>query len=145
MVWLLLIEQPNAMLSLAWVRYVGVAIIAYRILEIFLFVLNWVFAQEGDLLHGVRRSLAGFILNIFEVALCTSIVLILTDCVVVPDSQWGVVYKNLTASFGLSLVPTVDSTCCRVIAHFQLTTAGILLTAAVASLVGGILRKEKNQ
>lgn len=140
-VWLAFIKLPVEPLSVAWVRYIGAAFAIYRVLEFLIFGLHWVFVARGKL-HAVRRSLAGFVLNLVEVALYTSITLILIDCAPPTGSQWAVMYQNLAATFGLGLAPTAAACCCRVMTHLELITAGTLVSITIASLVGGVLREE---
>lgn len=141
--WLSLIKLPVSLLSETWARNLGVLIAAYRILEIVLFALHWVFVTEDERLHGVRRSLAGFLLNIVEISLYTSIALLLMQCETAVESQWAMVYSNIKATFGLSLPQTANNPICHVSAHSQLVAASILLPLVVASLVGGLLRNTK--
>jgi len=141
--WLSLIKHPVSLLSETWIRNLGALIAAYRVLEIVLFALHWVFVAEDEKLHGVRRSLAGFLLNIVEVSLYASIALLLTQCASAVKSQWAIVYNSIKATFGLSLPQTVDNLVCHVSAHIQLVAASILLSLVVASLVGGLLRNTK--
>jgi len=145
LVWICFIWFPSEMLSGAWVKYMGVIIVGYRVSEIVLFALHWVFVSEMERLHGIRRSLAGFILNMIEIALYISIVVILMGCEVQAESQWEVFYNHLSATFGLSLPLTAKLTSCRVVAHAQLVISAVLLSIVIASLVSGILRKEKHE
>jgi hypothetical protein len=144
LLWISFIWWPNELLSEAWARYIGVAVAGYRVSEIMLFALHWIFVSETEKLHSIRRSLAGFILNIVEIALYTSLVVIFTNCEVQAESQWHIVYSHLSAAFGLSLPPTAQPVGCRMVAHAQLAVSSVLFSIAVASLVGGVLRGEKH-
>jgi hypothetical protein len=139
--WLLVITIPIQPLSFWLVRLIAALLAAYRVLEIFLFSLHWTFVAKAKL-HGVRRSLASFILNLLEVALYSSIIIILAACAPPSASTWTVVYDNLRAVFSLGLPATEAFTVCRIIGHFELVIAGTLLLITVASLVGGVLRGE---
>jgi hypothetical protein len=79
--WLTLIRTPTADTSFAeWMRYVGVSIALYHLtINILVFALHWTFVANGTL-ENFRRSLAGFFVNLFEVALFSTIVLILLGC-----------------------------------------------------------------
>lgn len=145
LVWISLIWRQNEVLSDAWALRIGIAIAVYRLADIMLFALHWIFVAETEKLHSIRRSLAGFILNIVEISLCTSVVVILTNCQIQTESQWDIVYNHLSAAFGLSIPATGQAACCRVVAHAQLIVSAVLLAIAVASLVGGVLRGEKHK
>lgn len=145
LVWIYFIWFPSEMLSSVLVKYMGVIIAGYRVSEIVLFALYWVFVSEMEKLHSIRRSLAGFILNMVEIALYMSIVVMLIDCEIQAKSQWKVLYNHLSATFGLSLPLTAELTSCRVVAHTQLVVSAVLLSIVIASLVSGILRKEKHE
>lgn len=92
-------------------------------------------------MHAIRRSLVMFIVNIFELSLYSTVVLILINCSEKIYSQWLILYENLSANFSLSLSPSINSTCCSITTHFQLITAAALISITIASLVRG-LREE---
>jgi hypothetical protein len=143
--WLLVIDREVPWLSQPWVRGIAMAIAAYRIFEILIFALHWVFSAKDEQLHSTRRSLALFLINIIEISLLTSVILTLAGCQTGASSTWSLVYNNLAASFGLSLVQTSGPSVCSFGVHAQVIIAGMLLSIAVASLVGGVLRSEKTR
>lgn len=143
LLWVALIEVSAPPLSTVYARRLGVVIATYPIVEVTLFTLHWVFVEEEETLHSVRRSLAGFTLNLIEIALYASVVRILAACVPRLDSPWHVVHENLKVTFTLSYPSTTEVACCHVVSHGQLAVAAMLISVVVASLVNGVLRKEK--
>ena len=123
--------------------WLGVALALYRVSEIFLFSVHWVFAARKDL-SATRRSLAGFLVNLLELSVFFTVLSILRRC---SDSQnrWTIWYEHLRSIWTLELVPTSGSRSCRVFGHYEVVVAGALLLIVVASLVGGVLRREKAQ
>lgn len=123
-------------------RAIGGIVALYRVLEIALFALHWVFVSTSPL-HGTRRSLAQFVANLFEVAALSSIALTLWNCQVGTGSAWGSLYSHLASVFTLGVVPVSDSRPCQFVAHAELVTAALLLSVAVASVIGGLVRGEQ--
>lgn len=141
LVWSSLIYVDFSLFKTTIFRNLGAGVAIYFILEIFFFSLKWTFVDR-DPIHSTRRALAGFILNIFEVAIYSTIALILLDCTDKTKSQYDIIYDNLSDSFNLTLYLTDNIRCCKVVAHIELITVTILITIAIAALVGGVLRKE---
>lgn len=141
--WLGLIDRP-----LWWIfdtplaRFAGLAIVLYRLTEIFVFALHWVLVADGRL-GAIRRSLAGFVVNVCELALWSPIAFLLAGCVVSPTHRLKLVYDHLRAVWSLELVNSnAPGLCCNLLSHYEIIVAGTLLLIVVASLVGGVLREE---
>jgi hypothetical protein len=143
-VWLSVVRRPLVpVLASPIVAAIGILFLFLRATELFFFSLHWVFAARGDL-ESVRRSRASFFMNLAEIAILLSIMSFLAGCA--HSSPWLEFVDNLSAIFTLTPVdhPTGVSFC-GFQAYYQLVLAGLVLTITVASLVGGVLRNEKNE
>ncbi len=141
--WLGFIESP-----VWWIfetriaRFAGSAIVLYRVTEVFVFALHWILAAEGRL-GAIRRSLAGFVVNLCELAVWFPIAFLLVGCVASPIHKLRLAYDHLHAVWSLELANTSPGGLfCRVFSHYEIIVAGTLLLIVVASLVGGVLREE---
>jgi hypothetical protein len=108
----------------------------YRPLEMFMFLVNWIFAHE-DPLHSYKRSLAGFGLNVVEIVLYFAAAYVAAGCV---DSVAVSVYSSLRTV--VTIGPTVvcdSSTCIRCVGLLaaQIVVAYFLILVVVASAIGG--------
>jgi hypothetical protein len=121
--------------------WLGIGLALYRISEIFLFAVHWVFAAKKDL-SATRRSLAGFLVNLLELSVLFTVLSILGRC---SDtvSRWTIWNEHLRSIWTLELIPTSGSQSCRVFAQYEVVVAGALLLIVVASLVGGVIRPER--
>jgi hypothetical protein len=142
--WIAVIRWSVPGLATTPIRVIGAFVAIYFIVEILIFSVHWVFVETARL-HSVARSLAAFIVNLLEIGLLSSIALVLLDCAPSSTSQWTIVYQHLATTFGLQLMPTVSRAVCGAVTHLELITAGTVLTIAVASLVGGVLRDAVGQ
>ena len=123
------------------VRYVAVIIPSYRLIDISLFALHWVFVESRHL-EQPRRSLAGFIGNLFEVSIFVTIAQVLTSTPQAGTSVWSTLTTNIAGVFALQ--PTVDSSVGGVstwIARCQSAIAWFLLIIVVANLIGAVVRQ----
>ena len=142
--WLALIDTaPHPLLRDAGFRICGAAVVLYVVTELFLFSLHWTFVDTGKL-HAVRRSLAGFLLNLVEIAFYFSIAFSLLACPGPSTTQWGLLYDNVRAVFTLQLPIDAPAPRCRTLAHYEVIVAATLLVIVIASLVGEVVRKEKD-
>lgn len=125
-----------------WLIVVVVVLFSYRLAEIIVFTLNWIFVHEVKV-HLYRRSIAGFLLNLFEIALYVAIIGTLRGCLLEPAGGCELVYTHLVGIFTLS--PAVlDTSCyaCQALSTVELFASLLLLLVVLAGLVGEILRGE---
>ena len=134
--WLALITHSVPVLAAGPVRFIGAAFAIYRVVEIGLFSLDWVFVAQGRL-QSERRSLACFLVNLFEVAVFSSIAAILGGCLG-PLPTLSVLYNSLVAIFGLGLVEVGPGCACLVIAHTELLVAATVISVVLANLIGSV-------
>lgn len=140
--WVSLLDNPlHPAFTTLIARLVGVVVALYFITELLIFALHWTFVATGEL-HAVRRSLAGFLVNLFEVALLFSVALSLAGCQ--SHRGWTGVYENVRSVFKLELSTTARGPSCQVLGHYEVVVAATLLVIVIASLVGAVARSEKN-
>jgi hypothetical protein len=123
-------------------RIVGAWFAVYLMIDIFVFTVKWIFVDIVPL-EDVRRSLFFFFINIFEIALFSSIALILFRCT--SKSPWCAVYESLRSIFKIELFEISDH-CTHVskfVIHFQLIVGVLLILIVIAGLAGSI-RKGKD-
>lgn len=116
--------------------YPIIVIFSYRIFDIFIFILAWITEKEVRL-HGYRRSIAGFLLNIVEVAIYFSILAIwsggLRD-----STKLNIFYKYMVGI--LTLCP--PGTECTILSLGELVVSAFLILVVLGALVGALLRGE---
>ncbi len=141
-VWISLINHPPlSILASRPVQVIGIILALYPVTELLIFSLHWTFVASEPLV-AIRRSLAAFLLNLFEIAIYFSIVFILAQCEQPEKLGWTAVYDSVKSIFNTELIVVADTRCCNLLAHYELVIAVILLAIVIASLVGGVLRKE---
>jgi hypothetical protein len=141
--WVTFIDSPvHPVFTNRFFRFVGCVIALYLVTELFLFSLHWTFVATGKL-HSVRRSLAGFLVNLFELALYFSIIFNLAGCQKNYTKGWNAVYENLNSVFNLELVAVREIAVCRIAAHYETVIAATLLVIVIASLVGAVVRPDE--
>jgi hypothetical protein len=142
--WLSLINNPPMpFMSSHSARVVGAWVAVYLMTDIFVFTLKWIFVDTPPV-EDVRRSLFFFFINIFEIALFSSVALILFGCA--SKSPWCSVYESLRSIFKIELFEISDH-CTRAgkfVIHFQLI-AGVLLILVVIAGLAGSIRKGKDE
>jgi len=145
-IWFSIIDAAlHPLLRAAGFRVLGVGIVLYVVTDLFLFSLHWTFVDTGRL-HAIRRSLAGFLLNLIEIALYFSIAFSLLACPAPSTKHWTLLYDNLRAVFTLQLaIDAKEAPTCYLLAHYEVIVAATLLIIVIASLVGEVVRKEKDQ
>jgi hypothetical protein len=142
--WLSLINiPPMPFMSSCSARVVGAWFAVYLMIDIFVFTVKWIFVDNAPV-EDVRRSLFFFFINIFEIALFSSIALILFGCT--SKSPWCAVYESFRSIFKIELFEISDH-CTHVgkfVIHFQLI-AGVLLILVVIAGLAGSIRKGKDE
>lgn len=143
--WLMMIRNSVALMSGPMIQFSGIVICSYRLGEIFVFTLHWIFAAEGEKLHDTRRSLALFFLNLIELAIYVAIIFVLRHCLAYEQSQWNLALDIFGASFSFSPMESIRSGYCSAVDFGRVVLASLLISVAIASLIGGVLREEKSR
>jgi hypothetical protein len=142
--WLALIDvHVLSILTHGIAVVVGATIAALRIADILVFSLHWMFVAERPL-KGYRRSLAGFVLNLFEVAVYTTIAMVLAGADSSLSARWGLLKANIGRAFRLD-GSAFDgaSGWIAIFAGFELVVAWFLIIVIIANVVGGVFRGEQ--
>lgn len=143
LLWIALIEWP-VLTTTAWIVF-GLLVVFYRVLEILLFTLHWLFVAEGPV-QSYRRSLLGFLINLCEIGIFFTIAYLLLGCFETPKGAWSALLENLSSAFSLEKVSGLhQARWIQVIAWFQLAICWVLVVLIVANVVGAIGRGEKTQ
>lgn len=141
--WLFMVNRPAHPIFASQIFQVpGFFAALYPITELFLFSLHWTFVATGEL-HSIRRSLAAFLLNLFELAIYFSIAFALAGCSKNYTAGWAAFYDNFRSIFNLELVAVRETAVCQFSAHYEIVVAATLLVIIIASLVGAVVRPEK--
>lgn len=121
-----------------------VALVTYRLLEIVVFVLNWILVSEGnEKLHSYRRALVGFFLNLIELAIYTTIIARFFSCWYMPASGLEAVIASLSNLVSIGGGGGLPKGClCFGFSLVKAFGAWTIVAVTIASLVGGILREE---
>lgn len=140
-VWLALVDVRVEWASTAAVRYFGVAVVGYRVFEIAIFCLSWVFASAGETLHSARRSIAMLFVNLIEIALATSVAVLMIGCA--SQSPLSTLYAHLSAAFSMGPPAHNAGIACSIASHGQLVASYLIVFVLLGSLIGAIIRKDK--
>lgn len=140
--WLALVNLlPHPVFATGALQAVGLIIVAYHlIIDIFAFALHWAFVADGPL-ENYRRSLAGFIGNVFEIALFSTIALVVMGCCGT-GGRWALLGEQLKSIFQFEPVSCGVSWTCRTIPVATILMGGFLLLIVFANLAGGLSRGE---
>jgi len=129
----------------AFMKWLGISIFVYRIGDILIFTLNWIFVHDVRL-QMYRRSIAGFFLNLGELAIYMSVISLLGNCTSKHIGKYELIYEHLSGILSFSL-PKLE-TClplCQILSAAELFLSVLLILVVIAGLVGGILRKEVSE
>jgi len=122
-------------------RSVITVVAAYRLIEIMLFALHWVFVDRRPV-KDFRRSLLAFCLNLLELALFTTLILFY-HAGGYTSTRWRLLYELSSSVFSQSLPTTVgDDSVTRILLHVAIVEAWLLLLVVLAVVVSGITRGE---
>jgi hypothetical protein len=139
-VWLATIRVP-LLTSAFWIP-LGAIIALYRPTEIAVFSTHWLLVERGPV-KDYRRSLACFLLNLFEVGVLGSVVYMLLGSFGSASSPWHVFQLSLAATFTLGtpehLSPLGTS---YAVAVFLRLVAWVVAAPILANIVGRISRSE---
>jgi hypothetical protein len=142
-VWLGVVQLPlHPFLFSPLARLLGFVASLYVIAELFVFMLHWVFAANAPL-HSKRRSLALFIANIPQLAVFFAIMFVLAGCRSDAIAWYDLLVEHLGALVKLDAIPFQRWSHCWWFAHFELLMGTMVLTIVIASLVGAIVRDER--
>lgn len=127
----------------AVIIYMATFVFAYRSVEISIFLLEWIFVAETAI-HSYRRSVAGFLVNVFEISLISTYFSWLLKCNSF-DNVWEMLYAHLQANFTFS-PPSAAShkLSCIGLASTELVLSVLIVLAALASIVGHLSREQTN-
>jgi hypothetical protein len=140
-VWLVLIQIP-VLTSGVWMT-IGAVVALYRPLEIAVFGLQWLLSTSAKV-HSIRRSVAGFILNLIEVGLFCAVAYLVLGSFGPGATTWSVVLTSLAAVFSQELPPELSrDVWTRAIGLFQVAASWLLLVGTISVAIGGISRGEK--
>lgn len=113
----------------------------YRLFEILVFILNWIFVHEVPV-HSYRRSIAGFFLNVVELSLYVSVISLLGGCVPTPIGKYALIHEHLVGIFTLNLPKMKTYPGCQVLSSGEFFLSLLLILVVISSLVGAIARGE---
>jgi hypothetical protein len=139
-IWLTAVRSGPEYLQVGALRYLGIALIGYVALELFVFCLYWIFVS--DPVASLRRSLAMFFVNIFELSILFAIASQLMGCLP-RRSPWESFYDHLSGVFRLSLVGIDAGGACKAAGHIELIVAVALMTIVIAGAIGASIPSEK--
>lgn len=117
--------------------YLIIVFFSYRIFEICIFILAWIFVRKKELLHDYRRSIAGFLVNIVEVTTYFSIITIWSGDLKDSD-KLNIFYKHIVGILTLSPPDTE----CTILSLGELFVSVFLILVIIGALVGELARKE---
>ncbi len=124
-----------------WARVPGVLAL-YRPAEIFLLAVTWVFVDESPL-HGYRRSLVGYLVNLGEVVVAFAAAYLATGCA---RGVRVALYSSLRTLVTIGPVSTAEppsSTIGGLLLASQIVISYFLLVVVIASVVGALDRRER--
>ncbi|MHA1938850.1 MAG: hypothetical protein ACW97O_11630 [Candidatus Thorarchaeota archaeon] len=123
-------------------KFFGGVISGYFILELFVFSLDWIFVAKPPL-ESHRRSLGTYILSLIQITLFFSIFFSHTNCIEPYQPSFGLIIENIKSFISLQSMEVPDSGLCQVASNFRLLTGVTFMAIIFASLVGVIVRPEK--
>jgi hypothetical protein len=138
----LLFLAPN---NPRWALFPIAVYCIWRLLEIFVFALHWVFVAR-DPVESFRRSLFAFLVNVLEVALFTSILMVIAQCTDRGVTRGQLLYSNLKSIFSFSVPPDFGTgAVCWLLPRAEVTIGWVLLLIALAVVISGITRGEHDR
>ena len=129
----------------SWLRLLVVVYCFWGLAEIVVVAMRWIFVAR-DPVESLRRSLAAFILTVFEVALLSSVLIFLLGCKPPELSTAQLLYNHVVSIFTLS-VPSITGSApaCSFVAHTQVVIGWLLLLIVLTVVAGGITRDERDK
>ncbi len=116
----------------------------YRIFDIFVFSLNWIFATgRKEKIHDSRRSLVGFLLNMVEVALYFSLIDIV--CGFGPKDSIKIKLNIFYKYMGGILTLSPPDSKFVLLSLAELFMAVLLILVVFGALVGALQREELDE
>ena len=145
LIWIALLGLiQNPVLAEPLPRHLGAGLLLILIADLFLFCLDWIFAEKKKL-DSTRRSLATFLVALVEIAAFSTIVLVLLGCASDGSSAGDLLHRHLIAIIRFDVPPTQSTASCMVVAHGSFLVGLTVLGIVIASLVGGIARGEERR
>ena len=117
--------------------YLIIVFFSYRIFEISIFILAWIFVKKEELLHDYRRSISSFLVNIVEVATYFSIITIWSGGLK-DYTKVNIFYKHVVGILTLSPPDTE----CTILSLVELFVSVFLILVIIGALVGALAREE---
>src|SRR5574341_867537 len=114
-------------------------IIFWRVGEVFVFALNWVFVHTGPVIS-YKRSLAGFGINIAEIVVYFAIAYLQAKCVKTP-SIFSALYSSLRTVVTIGPDNVVQSGYCGALIIIQIAVAYFLAIVVIAIIVGSLNKR----
>jgi len=143
LIWFLLLPSiPYQIYNNTLYRILGSVISGYFILELFMFSLDWIFVAKPPL-ESHRRSLGTYILSLIQITLFYSIFFSHANCIEPYQSSMGLVIENIKSFVSLQLIQVPDCGLCQAASNFRLLNGVTLMAIIFASLVGVIVRPQK--
>lgn len=127
------ISQNQLVVVLIWI------IILWRIGEVLIFALNWVFIHSGGVIS-YRRSLAGFGVNIGEIIVYFALAYWWAGCVVEKGTIFTALYSSLRTVVTIGPTLIYETGGCGALIMSQITIAYFLAVVVIANVVGSIRR-----
>lgn len=137
-------SSADSVFSSLMFRIVGSFIAGYFIVELFFFLLDWIFVDRLEI-ENFRRSLATLIVSSVEAALLFTVLLSLGGCLQYSYTPLGSAYNNWQYLLKLEVVPVTDSQWCEILAQSQWLLGMLLVGVIIASLLGPIVRPEREK
>ena len=132
---LALLPDPTSVPGFVYIS-IGVGAL-YRIFEVMLFALHWIFVDRRPV-KDFRRSLLAFGLSLIELAIFTTLILFWCTGGFV-GSRWDLLYQVAGAVFSQSL-PKIAGLGAQFLLHAVVVESWLLLLVVIAVVVSGITR-----
>lgn len=125
-----------------WTWLVVLAVIwpVYRICEIFVFLVGWVFVHEGPL-HSIQRSLLSFFLNLFELSFLFGALEISVGAGLPQTGKSTYYFQGLVDIISIAS-PTIQISVQGVLEATRFFISLLLVLIVVGSLAGSMVRRE---
>ena len=141
--WLGFVMNPlSQVLSLPITQSMGAALALYPPTELLLFSLDWVFSAPRAL-RSYRRSLATFLLALVEVATYFTIAYTLAGCHLPFANAVANMTGSLFSLMRLQVFEAGGNSICSIMSHYQFVVGVWIIGIVVASLVGAVVRGER--
>jgi len=143
LIWFVILPYlPPQILNSSLFRAVGSVVSGYFLIELFVFALDWIFVAKPPL-ESHRRSLGTYLLSLIQITLYFSIFFSHANCIDPYQPSLGLFFNNIKSFVSLQPVQVNDIGICLAASQYRLLNGAILMAIIVASLIGAIVREEK--